>query len=422
MKVVAVKAQALDLSNSVLAQSEYRNHFLAQPEAKGAHVEVTGCALIDVDEQIQPHISAYLCRGYQNVRLADASVKSYAYRLSYLLSYLNAEAEYEHCDRDEALLSVTVGKLEGYLARMYTSGLAPKTVQGRDAAHHDFFNHYLCRSSGRNAPIREDNPYKHGLISRGKAYPLGIVEPCSMNELEQLILHTANERERCIVQTMYDTGLRKSEVPRLTLQSVRNALDFQKLRFITANLHDAKPLQALYCPLNVLGSKGRKNQVKPRVTLVSRTTLERIEDYHKTPLYRRYAKRYANPETTPAFFNALGEPYTAKNVEKLIERISKRALKDGKIRRLISSHKLRHGAAYAILCSPDMGKDYIERLVKVTLTLGHNSQATSEGYALIPHDMYEQLADPSSLEKTKASEMQLLRDRTSKRIRTGDKK
>lgn len=422
MKMVAVKAQALDLSNSVLAQSECRDLFLAQPEAENPSVEVTGCVLIDADEQLQPLTSAYLSRGFQNVRLADASVRSYAYRLSYLLDYLKAEGEYQHCNRDEALRSVTVGKLESYIARMHSLGLAPKTVQSRDAAHHDFFNQYLCRSFDRNAPIREDNPYSHGLIYRGKAYPLGIVQPCSLDELEQLIMHTPHERERCIVQAMHDTGLRKSEVPRLTLQAVRDALAFQKLRFITAGLPEAKPLQALYCPLQVLGSKGRRNQVKPRVTLVSRATLERLEDYHKTPLYRRYAKRYATAEVTPAFFNALGEPYTTKNVEKLIERVSRRAVKKGMIRRMISSHKLRHGAAYAILCSHDMGDDYLERLIKVSLTLGHNHQSTSQGYALIPHDAYKQLADPSSLEKTKASEMQLLRNRTSKRICTGDKK
>ncbi|MNH45704.1 hypothetical protein D3C79_1082190 [compost metagenome] len=53
---------------------------------------------------------------------------------------------------------------------------------------------------------------------------------------------------------------------------------------------------------------------------------------------------------------------------------------------------------------------------------GHNREATSEGYTLIPHDMYQKLADPNSLEKTKASEMELLRERTTKRIRSGDKK
>ncbi|MGE4405297.1 MULTISPECIES: tyrosine-type recombinase/integrase [Pseudomonadaceae] len=422
MKVVAVKAQTLDLGTSILAQGDYREQFLAQPEAKKPHVKVTGCVLIGRDEQLQPLTSAYLCRSYRNVKLADASVKSYAHRISYLLEHLKAQEEYESSDRDEALLSVTISRLESYLAGMHTAGLAPKTIQGRDAAHHDLFNEYLCKSFDRNPPLREDNPYEDGLIWSGKANTLGIVQPCSMDELEQLILHAASERERCLIQLLFDTGMRESEIPRLTLQAVRDALDFQKLQFITAGLSHARPLKAIYCPLHVQGSKGRKNQMKPRSTLVSRTTLERIEDYHKTPLYRRYAKKYPTPEETPAFFNALGEPYRTKNVEKLFDRVSKRAMKAGKIRRLISPHKLRHGGAYAILQSPDMGDDYLDRLMKLSKSYGHNRETTSEGYTLIPHDIYQLLAAPNSVEKTKAREMQLLRERTSKRIRTGDKK
>lgn len=422
MKVIAVKEKLLDLSNSVLAQGEFREQFLAQPEAKHLEVKITACVLMGSDEQLQPLTSAYLCRNYRNNLLADATTKSYASRISYLLNNLKTQVEFESSDRDEALLSVTLGRLESYLAGLNTAGLAPKTIQGRDAAHHHLFTTFLCKRFDEQPALREDNPYEDGLIWSGKANTLGIVQPCSMDELEQLILHAASEREGCLIQAVYDTGVRESEVPRITLQAVRDALDFQKLQFITAGLPHARPLKAAYCPLHIKGSKGRKNQIKPRTTLVSRTTLERIEDYHKTPLYRRFAKRYPTPEETPAFFNAHGQPYKTKSIEKLFDRVSTRALKAGKTRRLISPHKLRHGGAYAILNSPDLGKDHVDRLVTLSKSYGHNREATSEGYTLIPQDLYQILADPHSVEKTKATEMQKLRERTSKRIRTGDKK
>lgn len=422
MKVIAVKEKPLDLSYSVLAQGEYREQLLAQPEGKNPRVKVTGCVLIGSGEQLQPLSSDYLCRNYRNNLLADSTTTSYASRISYLLDYLRTQVEFESSDRDEALLSVTIGRLEQYLAHLNTAGLAPKTVQGRDAAYHHLFHKYLCKRFNDRPAYREDNPYKDGLIWNGKANTLGIIQPCSMDELEQLILHTDLERERCLIQAVYDTGVRESEVPRITLQAIRDALDFQKLQFITAGLPDARPLKAAYCPLHIRGSKGKKNQIKPRTTLVSRVTLERIEDYHKTPLYRRYAKQYPSPEETPAFFNAHGEPYKTKSVEKLFDRVSKRAMKARKTRRLISPHKLRHGGAYAILQSPDLGKDYPDRLVTLTKSFGHNQQMTSEGYTLIPHDIYHLLADPNSVQKTKASEMELLRERTTKRIRMGDKK
>ena len=420
MKVITVKAKPLDLSDSVLARGPYREQFLAQPEARNTQVVVTGCVLIGNDEQVQPLTSDYLCRNYRKTLLADATTTCYASRISYLLDYLRTQVEFEGSDRDEALLSVTVGRLEQYLAGLNKAGLAPKTVQGRDAAHHHLFNTYLCKRFDERAAFREDNPYSDGLIWSGKANALGIVQPCNMDELEQLILHAECERERCLIQAIYDTGVRKSEVPRITLQAVRDALNFQRLLFITTG--DMPPLKAPYCPLHILGSKGFKNQINPRTTLVRRTTLERIEDYHKTPLYRRFAKNYASPEETPAFFNALGQPYTKKNVEKLFERVCKRAIKKGKIRRLISPHKLRHGGAYAILHSPDLGKDYMDRLATLMKSWGHKSPETSEGYTLIPFDIYLMLAEPNSVMRTKSSEMELLRNRTTKRIRMGDSK
>lgn len=420
MKVVTVKAKPLDLSDSILAQGEYREQFLAQPEAQNPRVEVTGCVLIGSDEQLQPLSSDYLCRNLRKNLLADESTTSYASRLSYLLDYLRTQVEFEGSDRDEALLSVSVGRLEQYLADLNKAGLAPKTVQGRDAAHHHFFHKYLCKRFDERPPFREDNPYADGFIWSGKANALGIVQPCSMDELEQLILHAEWERERCVIQAIYDTGVRKSEVPRITLQAVRDALNFQRLLFVTTG--DVTPLKAPYCPLHIQGSKGKKNQINPRITLVSRTTLERIEEYHKTPLYRRFAKEYPTPEETPAFFNALGEPYTKKNVEKLFERVSKRAMKKGTIRRQISPHKLRHGGAYAILHSPDLGKDYLDRMGTLMKSWGHKNPETSEGYTLIPMDIYQMLAEPNSVMRTKASEMELLRNRTTKRIRLGDKK
>ena len=420
MKMVAVRAKALDLSKSILANGPYREQFLAQPEAREPIVRITGCALIDDDEHLLPLASSYLSRNYRNVSLADHTVRSYARRISYLIKYLKSKVEYETSNRDDLLLSVGLGQIEVYLGGLDAAGLAPKTVQGRDAAYHSFFTTHLCKSLDGSAPLRDDNPYKHGMIRPGEANTLAIVQPCSMLELEQLILHAHSERERCMLQLMYDSGLRVSEVPRMTLQQIRDALAYQKLQYISYESNI--PVNADYSPLHVLGSKGKKNHVKPRITLVSRTSVERIEDYHRTPLYRRCAQRIKDPEKTPAFFNSHGNPITTKSVEKLFERICKRALKAGKIKRIISPHKFRHGSAYLLLTSPDLGTDFFERLGMLSVGHGHSSVTTSEGYTQIPHDIYQKLCKPDSLDKTKAGEMHTLRERTTKRIKTGDKK
>ncbi len=420
MKVVAVRGRELDLSESVLANGPFRERFLAQPESIDPLVQVTGSALFDDDERALPLVTSYLNRHYRNILLADPSVLSYGRRISYLLTYLNARPEYQTCDRDDALLTVGLGHLEAYLSKLDSDGLAPKTVQARDATYNHFFTHQLCKSFGGKPALRADNPYEGGPIRRGAAHTRGIIQPSSMVELEAVILKAHSERERCLLQIMYDSGIRVSEVPRITLQDIRNALAHQTLHIVSSESNI--PINADYSPLYIAGSKARKNAIKPRLTIVSRTSLERVEKYHQTPLYRARARRYKDPEKTPAFFNAEGTPFKTKSVEKLLERVCERALKGGQIKRMISPHKFRHGGAYLMLGSPDLGKGYDERLALLAKAFGHNSATTSEGYTKIPHDIYEKLRKPGTELKTKAGEMRLLRERTTKRINTSDKK
>ena len=420
MKVVAVRDKELDLSNSILASGPYREQFLAEPEGSEPSVKVTGCALIGNDEQLLPLVSSYLCRNYRNTLLGDKTVVSYARRISYLLEDQKSKPEHETSLRDDLLLSIGFGDLEVYLGRLDAAGLAPKTVQGRDAALHHLFRTHLCISLNNKPPLRTDDPYEHGPIRPGQAHTKSIVQPCSMLELEQMILHAHSERERCMLQLIYDSGIRESELPRITLQHIRDALEYQKLQYVSVNSNI--PVNADYSPLYVQGSKGRKNHVKPRITLVSRTTLERIENYHRTPLYHTRSLRIRDPRKTPAFFNSHGKPYTTKSVAKLFEHLSERAQKAGKIKRKISSHKFRHGSAYLLLTSPDLGKDYFERLGMLSIGHGHAHSTTSEGYTQIPHDIYQKLCRPDSILKTKCGEMHALRLRTTKRIKTGDRK
>ena len=88
----------------------------------------------------------------------------------------------------------------------------------------------------------------------------------------------------------------------------------------------------------------------------------------------------------------------------------------------ISPHKLRHGNAYALLRSPDMGVDHLDRLVAVQKTLGHSKLTTSEIYTQIPYDLYQKFLRPGTEIKTKAGEMEELVKQTRLRIDLGDTK
>lgn len=89
---------------------------------------------------------------------------------------------------------------------------------------------------------------------------------------------------------------------------------------------------------------------------------------------------------------------------------------------MISPHKLRHGNAYALLRTPDIGTDFLDRMVAVQKTLGHSRLTTSETYTQIPHDLYQKLVRPGTETKTKAGEMAELSQQTRLRIDAGDMK
>jgi len=209
-----------------------------------------------------------------------------------------------------------------------------------------------------------------------------------------------------LLQFLYDSGLRRSELPRVTLEDFWNAANFNSEKFI-ANDSD-QPIQANYIPLEVKGSKGRANQIKPRWTLISSATIKRIQKYHASLLYKKYARKYTTPAETPAFFNANGTPFTPSSITKLLERVSKRAIKQGRLQRIISPHKLRHGNAYAILQSNDLGTDYLDRLVIVQKSFGHNHLSTTQMYTSIPQDIYNSMCDENGELLTRAEKMERL--------------
>ncbi|WP_420230789.1 tyrosine-type recombinase/integrase [Psychrobacter sp. ER1] len=131
---------------------------------------------------------------------------------------------------------------------------------------------------------------------------------------------------------------------------------------------------------------------------------------------QKHARKYVNPDQTPAFFNAKGTPYTRKAINELLERLSKRAIKKGRLDRVISPHKLRHGNAYAILQSNDLGSDYLDRLVIVQKNLGHNHLSTTQMYTSIPQEIYNTICDENGDLLTRAEKMRRLSEQTQLKI------
>jgi integrase/recombinase XerC len=405
MKVVICPDVTLDITSSCL----YEN---IKDLKLDKTVKVNGVGVFDDNVKILPLISDYLSYQAKHQKIAYTSAGTYGRNLVYFLNYIRNRSDYKPDESDEVFLTVPAYVIQEYMTNLARKeGKSSTTARNRDATIRAFIE-YLCRRTEDREPLRADNPYSGEYLS---THPhRKPVISCDLDDLFILIESTVSERERIVLQFMYDSGVRRSELPRIMLEDIKKATNFNAQKFVASD--SDQPLESDYTPVEIRGSKGRGNQLKHRWTLVSSATLRRIKKYHASPLYKKHARKYKTSSDTPAFFNAEGTAYTPGAVSKLLERVSKRAIKKGLLTRVISPHKLRHGNAYAILQSDDLGKDYLDRLVIVQKNLGHNHLHTTEMYTSIPQDIYNTMCNESGELLTRAEKMKRLVERTQLKI------
>lgn len=401
----------LDLSNSCLLDQVSDLSFRKI-------VKVNGVGVFDDNGKILPVISQYLSYQAKHEKISNKSAETYARNLTYFLKYIRSRSDYSNDETDEVFLTIPSYVIQEYLTFLSQENRATSaTVRNRDATIRAFIE-FLCTPNEYGKALRKDNPYIHGFLS--KAPKRTLIRACTLDELAILINSTNLEREKVILQFLYDSGLRRSELPRLTLEDFTRVTEFNKQMFAIIDLD--QPIYRDYISLQIKGSKGRGNEIKPRSTLVSSATIRRIQKYHASPLYKKYARKYASPSETPAFFNAYGTSFTAKSINELLIRVSQRAIKKGLLDRVISPHKLRHGYAYAVLQSNDLGTDYLDRLVIVQKNLGHSHLDTTQMYTNIPQEIYNSMCDEKGNLLTRAEKMRLLTEQTQSKIGLRDSK
>lgn len=395
----------LDLSKSCLKNQ------IQKPELE-KKIKVNGVGVFDNNGKLLPLISKYLSYYSKHQKISYKTADTYGKNLSYFLQYIRTRPEYNHDESDDVFITIPSYVIQEYLTFLSRDlNIKSSTVRNRDATIKAFIK-FLSSTTENPEHLRKSNPYENGYLS--KAPKRTAIIACNLDDLFLLIESTYSERERVLLQFLYDSGLRRSELPRVTLKHFKDAVNFNSQKFISRESDQSICLN--YVPLEVQGSKGRGNELKHRWTLISSATIERIQKYHASPIYKKYARKYATPNETPAFFNSKGTPYTQSSISKLLERLSKRAIKQGRLDRQISPHKLRHGNAYAILQSDDLGSDFLDRLVILQKNLGHNHLNTTQQYTSIPQDIYNTMCDDKGDLLTRAEKMKRLSKKTQLKI------
>ena len=168
----------------------------------------------------------------------------------------------------------------------------------------------------------------------------------SKEEVLSIIGSTNNIKHKCIIELLYSSGLRRSELLNLKLEDV-----------------DSKRML-----IKVQGSKGNKD----RHTLLSQTVLEDLRLYFREWKPREYL-----------FEGQRGGRYSAQSVLKIVKEAALKA----KIKQSVTPHVLRHSFATHLL---ESGVD----LRQIQVLLGHGSSKTTEIYTHVATNTFKNIKNP----------------------------
>ncbi len=375
-----------------------------------------GVAVFNEKMELLPIISDFLTHFKQEH--SDKSVKTYANNLRYLVEYLTTHDEnHIGSNRDDCLLTVHVTEIQRYFKYCRSDKdkngenkkvISGKTLVNRDATYSRFFSEFLCNPPAGYKLMRVENPYELGSLTVDAKDTL--IKPALFSDIEALIRVANHEREKCLIQFMYDTGVRRQEVGSITKESILQLSRSSRKSIIEDE--DTIKIPSDYVAMEIKGNKGRGREPKYRETVVSKETINRVQKYNSSVEYKILFRKWTG-RTAPAFLNAYGNPYSPSAVSNLLKKLSERALKLGLIKKPISPHKLRHGFGAMLLNSDDIGKTQLDRLLLLQQCLGHGSLDVTQAYTKIPVGVWEKFVDRKTGKTLKRHElMKKLKDRT----------
>ena len=238
---------------------------------------------------------------------------------------------------DAGWTDVTILDIRSYLAELHRENLARRTIARRISALRSFYRYLL-----REGKVKLNPFAKVRSPNLEKRLPV-FLEEFEINQLlESPDLSTElGRRDRAVLELLYSTGCRVSELAGLTL--------------------DRMDLSNRYV---LLMGKGRKERIVP----LGRPCVKAMTAYldgTRDALMERYQ---AKPHSM-VFVNSRGTPLTARSVRRILDKYVEQTA----LTKHISPHTIRHTFATHLL---DHGAD----LRSVQELLGHSSLSTTQIY------------------------------------------
>ncbi len=247
------------------------------------------------------------------------------------------------CKQSCSLSEVGEGEIAAYVAHLQADGRAPSTVKRSIVA---------VRSLHRFLALEGAAPSDPTASVEVPRVPQGLPKALSEEEVASLIAavsgdHPAARRDRAILEVLYGTGLRISELVGLSLGDL--SLDEGLLRAF---------------------GKGSKERVVPVGRLAQRALVEWLDEAGRGRFQpRRWVRR---TDAEAVFINARGGRLSRQGAWGIVNRYGKKAGLEGRL----SPHVLRHSCATHML---DHGADI--RIVQELL--GHASVSTTQVYTKV---------------------------------------
>jgi len=260
-----------------------------------------------------------------------------------IISYredLESYLDFIEKNRIDSLSKISKDNITGFMLQQKDQGIAANSVARRLAAIR-MFHRFLARER-----ILKSDPST--LVDSPKLWKK-VPDTLTINEIESLIAqpnlrHVLGIRDRAILETMYATGMRVSEVVNLKKDNVNLGVGF----------------------LRCIG-KGNKERVIP----LGKKAIAGIERYLK--LSR--PKLLKNKESEYLFISRFGKKISRQSFWKIIKKYAKAA----RIKKAIKPHTLRHSFATHLL---EHGAD----LRSVQEMLGHSDISTTQIYTHVNKD------------------------------------
>ena len=280
---------------------------------------------------------------------ADKTIESYKRQIDHFKQFLIEESIDDYND-------VSYAMLRGYLTKLYEKNLSKTTINHKLSALRSFFN-YLLKEE-----IINDNPFL--LIESQKVakrnpdflFPeeiLGLLD--SIETKDDLGI-----RNKAMMELMYASGLRCSEVVNLQLSNI----DFNQMVLF-------------------IHGKGNKDRYVPFHDYAGEWLIKYIQEARENLMIKNEGHNFV-------FVNKFGNPLTNRGVENIVDRIMR--LYDST--KKIHPHTIRHSFATHLL---NAGAD----IRTVQELLGHENLSTTQIYTHISRDHLKEVylkAHPRNIE------------------------